>query len=81
LSNTHILDADVDEDQWARLSDHLHEYADQIDEVSNELKTNQKVAEDVAEAILRFDSAIGKVQKSYDDWMKALTSDSIEDKI
>jgi len=27
--------------------------------------------------MLRYDSAIGEVQKSYDDWLKALSSGSI----
>ena len=75
------LDEDVDETKWQSLSEHLQEYADQIDGVSEQLKDNAEAADDVAQAMLRYDSAIGQVQKNYDDWLKALSSDSIEDQV
>ena len=75
------LDSDVDETKWENLSEHLQEYADQIDGVSAQLKDNAEVADDVAQAVLRYDSAIGQVQKSYNDWLQALTSGSIEDQV
>jgi len=37
------------------------------------------VAGDVAEAILRYDSALGKVKKNFDGWLESLSSGSIED--
>ena len=75
------LDSDVDEEKWENLSEHLQEYADQIGGVSAQLKNNAEAADDVAQAILRYDSAIGQVQKSYSDWLQALTSGSIEDQV
>ena len=75
------LDEDVDETKWQKLSEHLQEYADQMPEVSDQLKDNAEAADDVAQAMLRYDSAIGQVQKNYNDWLKALNSDSIEDQV
>ena len=75
------LDEDVDEEKWENLSEHLQKYADQIPEVSDELKDNADAADNLAQAMLRYDSAIGQVKDNYDDWLKALSSDSIEDQI
>ena len=73
------LDQDVKGETWEKLTQHLEDYADQIDGVSAQLKDNAEVAGDVAEAILRYDSALGKVKKNFDGWLESLSSDSIAD--
>ena len=73
------LDQDVKEEAWENLTQHLEDYADQIEGVSAQLKDNAQVAGDVAEAILRYDSALGKVKKNFDGWLESLSSDSIAD--
>lgn len=73
------LDQDVKEETWEKLTQHLADYADQIDGVSADLKDNAEAAGDVAEAVLRYDSALGKVKKNFDGWLESLSSDSIAD--
>lgn len=73
------LDQDVKGESWENLTQHLEDYADQIDGVSALLKDNAEAAGDVAEAILRYDSALGKVKKNFDGWLESLSSDSIAD--
>lgn len=73
------LDQDVKGEAWENLTQHLADYADQIDGVSADLKDNAEAAGDVAEAVLRYDSALGKVKKNFDGWLESLSSDSIAD--
>ena len=73
------LDQDVKGETWEKLTQHLADYADQIDGVSADLKDNAEAAGDVAEAVLRYDSALGKVKKNFDGWLESLSSDSIAD--
>ena len=73
------LDQDVKGETWENLTQHLADYADQIDGVSADLKDNAEAAGDVAEAVLRYDSALGKVKKNFDGWLESLSSDSIAD--
>ena len=75
------LDADVDTDKWESLTEHIQEYAQANDELADSLATDIDTAQDVAQAILRFDSAIGQVKDHYEEWLEALSSDSIEDQV
>jgi len=47
--------------------------------LADSLEEDEKAARNVAEEILRFDDAIQDVVKNYDDWMKALDSDTLGD--
>jgi hypothetical protein len=48
-------------------------------EFSKNLKDNEKAAKKVAEAILRYDSAVEDVKKNSKDWMKILKSGNLQD--
>ncbi len=73
------LDSDVDEEEYVALAEHLQNIAESSDELADSLKYNEKEAKKVSEAILRFDKAIEKVDKNYDDWMKTMKSGSLQD--
>ena len=72
-------DADVDETELSSLTDVIQNLADDSGQLADTLQQDAYAAQDVAEAILRFDDAIEEVQKNYDDWMAALNSGSIQD--
>lgn len=73
------LDKDVNKEEWEDLSKFLQKNAKEIKGVSDQLTTNKKVAERVAESILRFDDAIVDVTDHYDDWMNALQNGTTQD--
>ena len=73
------LDSDVDVEEYENLAEHLREVAESSEDLSDELKYNDKAAKKTAEAILRFDKAIQKVDKNYEDWSKTLKSGSLQD--
>ena len=73
------LDADIDEEEYKRLAEHLGEVAENSKDFSHELKYNQKAAQKNAEAILRFDKSIEKVNENYEDWNHTLKSGSLQD--
>lgn len=68
----HALDADVKEDKFKALSDYFNTrdvkgYADIFQE-------DREAAEELAEELLRFDSALERVKSNYQDWKIALDS-------
>ncbi len=75
------LDADVDKDQWEDLSDYLNEYGEQLQGVSEHIEEHRQAAEELAQAMLRYDHALEEVANHYDDWESALTSGSIQDAV
>ena len=73
------LDSDVDVEEYERLAEHIQDVADETEGLSEDLKYNEKAAKKTAEAILRFDKAIQKVDDNYDDWKHTLESGSLQD--
>lgn len=68
----HALDTDVKEDKFKALSDYFNTrdvkgYADIFQE-------DREAAEELAEELLRFDSALEKVKSNYQNWKVALAS-------
>ena len=68
----HALDADVKEDKFKALSDYFNTrdvkgYADIFQE-------DREAAEELAEELLRFDSALERVKSNYQNWKVALAS-------
>lgn len=72
-------DSDVDQGALQSLSSVIQEMADSSAELDNNLDQDIRAADDLAEAILRFDDAITDVTDNYDDWIKALNSGSAQD--
>ena len=75
------IDEDVDPQAMAALSEGFQKLATQSEELSDDLAENQEAADNLAEAVLRFDNACQSVAKSYNDWMDALQSGSIQQQI
>ena len=73
------LDSDIDVTEYENLAKHIQDVADETDDLSDDLKYNEKAAKKTAEAILRFDKAIQKVDENYDDWKHTLESGSLQD--
>ena len=73
------VDSDVDLDTLQALKDLIQQTATSSDDLADSLEKDEKAARNVAEEILRFDDAIQDVVKNYDDWMKALDSDTLGD--
>ena len=79
------LDDEVDADKWKDLSKYVHEYGTQINKtgkaserVSKDVEQNIEIAEDLAEAILRYSSALEEVADNYETWKEQLQSGSAE---
>lgn len=73
------LDADVDTAEYEALASHLQEVAKASEDFSDDLAYNESASKKTAEAILRFDKAIQKVNDNYDDWAHTMESGSIQD--
>ena len=72
-------DSDVDQGALQSLSSVIQEMADSSTELDNNLDQDTRAADDLSEAILRFDDAITDVTDNYDDWIKALSSGAAQD--
>ena len=72
-------DSDIDTEALQSMTELIQDIADKSDELADVLSEDTRAAEDVAEAILRFDDAIQDVIDNYDDWMDALENDSMQD--
>jgi len=72
-------DADVDESALQQLTETLEKTAVSSSELAEEVENDGRVAEDVAESILRFDDAIQDVVDHYEDWKGALSSGSLQE--
>ena len=75
------LDSDVKKEEWQALSDYISDAAGQVEELSSQLKINKDAADDVAEAILRYDSALQSVYKNYQNWEQSLSSNNMQEQI
>ena len=73
------VDEDVDQKKLQALSDQLQKLAENSEILSEDLESNGRAAKDVAQGLLRFSDATKDVADNYDDWMKALSSDSLGD--
>lgn len=71
------LDEDVDEVEFENLTKFLN--STKIKGLSDQLLDVEEAAQDVAEAILRFDDACQDVSENYNDWMHALKHGTIQD--
>ncbi len=80
-ANNIPLDPDIDEQQWQNLTDYLNQYGKQLDGVSQHLQQDRQAAEELAEAMLRYDHALEEVADHYKDWQKALTSGSLQEQV
>lgn len=77
------IDEDIDSEELYNLTEILQEAADDTEGIGTELADylteDKDAAEDVAEAILRFDDACKDVADSYEDWMSALESGNLQE--
>ena len=75
------LDEDIDTDTYENLTDILLAAKNGVDELGKALADDldENAAENVAEAILRFDDAIVDNTEHYEDWAKALESGAVQD--
>ena len=69
----------LDPDKFEDLSEMIEKSGDSIKGLSKDLKGNEREANDVAKAILRYDKAVASVTENYDDWMNALESGNLQD--
>ena len=81
-----VLDEDIDVEQYENLTELIQKMAESSDEnnegaleFNQNLKDNKKAAQDVAKAILRYDSSVEKVKKNSKEWMKILKSGNLQD--
>lgn len=69
----------LDPDEVDEFGDHLQGMAEASEELSDSLKDNADIADEVAKEIMRFGEACKDVRENYEDWMDALESDNMED--
>ena len=73
------LDADINESALQGLTQTIQELAPATQELADGLQRDARAAEDVAEAILRFDDAVLDVVDHYEEWKASLESGTIQD--
>lgn len=78
-SREKTLDEDVDVDTYKDLTKYLEEYGSTLQGVSEQVENNSELAGDLAESILRFDSALEQLLDKGDDWEDMLKSNSIQE--
>ena len=78
-SLTEGLARGIDTKEILDLADDIAEAAEESEDFADSLKHDKAAAIEVAKEIKRYDKAIENMNKNYDDWMKALGSDVIED--
>lgn len=81
ITQEDVIDADVKKQDLETLTDYFSDYADKINEVSDQLKDNAEASEDVAQGILRYDAALASVIEKQDEWQKQLKSGSLQEQI
>ena len=79
--NVFQLDADVNKEQFEKMSEYLQNYADQIQGIDDSLKGNKQASDEVAESLLRYDAALAQMIEKYDSWKDALNSGSLQEQI
>lgn len=75
------FDEDVDVQTLEHLSETIQQIAPESEELANTLAEDEGAADDLAQAILRFDDACVDVSKNYEDWMAALNSGSLQEQV
>lgn len=73
------IDADIDQSALAVLTAAISDAAAKTEELADGLENDARAAEDIAQAILRFDDAIVNVLDNYDSWLAMLQNGSIQD--
>ena len=69
----------LDPETFDSLSDSIKESGSAIEGLSDDLKDNEREANDVAKALLRYDKAVKSVVDNSKDWMKVLKSGNLQD--
>lgn len=69
----------LDPETFESLSDSIKESGSAIEGLSDDLKDNEREANDVAKALLRYDKAVKSVVDNSKDWMKVLKSGNLQD--
>jgi sialic acid synthase SpsE len=69
----------LDPDEFENLSEMIEESGSAIAGLSDDLKDNEREANDVAKALMRYDRAVKNVVDNSEDWMKALKSGNLQD--
>lgn len=59
------MDSDVDEKEFSRVKDYIKDVADESDELADSLDEDEAELKRVANAMLRYDSAVKDVTKNY----------------
>ena len=67
-SNAPVLDFDVDSQELEQLTNELQNVSEEDEIFSDNMRTNSVIAQEVAEAILRYKDAIEDLTENYDDW-------------
>lgn len=70
-------DADIDESALFQMTQTIQELSKSSEQLSDQLAENARTANQIAEAILRFDNAIQDVVDNYDNWLLALSQENI----
>ena len=65
-------DSDIDKSILSEMTQLIQALSNESDELDDKLDEDSRAAEDVAEAILRFNNAINDVIKNYDTWLDVL---------
>lgn len=81
INQENIIDEDIKKQDLESLTEYFSDYADNIAEISDELKDNAEASEDVAQAILRYDAALASVIENQDKWQEQLKSGSIQEQV
>jgi sialic acid synthase SpsE len=69
----------LDPDEFEDLSEMIEESGSAIAGLSDDLKGNEREANDVAKALMRYDRAVKNVADNSEDWMKILKSGNLQD--
>lgn len=69
----------LDPDEFENLSEMIEESGSAIAGLSDDLKGNEREANDVAKALMRYDRAVKNVVDNSEDWMKVLKSGNLQD--
>lgn len=69
----------LDPEAFEELSEMIEESGSAIEGLSDDLKGNEREANDVAKAIMRYDKAVESVNENSEDWMKTLKSGNLQD--
>lgn len=79
LMQERVLDSDVEQQTWMDLTDLIQSIAEESEELADALAEDQLAAEDLAQAILRYDSALQDVSEHYQEWAQILQNGNLQD--